>query len=716
MPHPRISGLPALARLYGVQTSYFDVKGNRRTAMPEGLLGVLRALGAPVEAPGDVPAALSEQRRRLWQNPVEPVLVAWNGILPAIDLRLPEKEYPRTLRVRLSLEHSETRVGDLTLGLAKRVRREEIEGTRYFMSRCALPKKLAGALPAGYHRLTLECGSRTAEVLVISAPVQAYHPSPKARRRSWGVFLPLYALHSRRSWGAGDLADLQNLMDWTSSLGGSVVATLPLLATFLTEPYDPSPYAPASRLFWNELYLDLDKIPELPRCARARALLASAPLLRGRDALRASPLVDYRRQVALKRRVLEELARSLLEAPSQRRSAFRRFAAEHRAAEDYARFRATCEARRAPWQDWPERLRNGRLRPGDYAERSKIYHLYSQWVAQEQLASLSAHARRSGEGLYLDLPLGVHANGYDVWRERASFLAGASGGAPPDPVFTKGQDWGFAPLHPHGIRTDAYRYVIAYLRHHMQHARVLRIDHVMGLQRLYVIPQGMEATQGAYVRYREEELYAILSVESHRHRTWLIGENLGTVPSRINAALARHRIHSMYVVQYELALRGRRVLRPVPRRAVASLNTHDMPPFAAYWKGLDVKDRLERGLLDRPAAKKEQLERAKLYRALGRFLHAKKLIPSRSPTTQQLYKGCVAYAATSASPLVLLNLEDLWLETEPQNVPDSKETRANWVKKARYSLEAMRKASTVLDLLRRTHQLRVQKRWPSSRV
>ena len=263
-----------------------------------------------------------------------------------------------------------------------------------------------------------------------------------------------------------------------------MVATLPLLATFLDHSSDPSPYAPASRLFWNELYVDISSLPELHHCAEARAWVESAEARRERAALRASPLVDYTRLMSGKRHVFQALARCLLEQPSQRRDAFHRFVAGHPAVEDYARFRATCEQRKEPWDEWPARLRDGHLREGDYAEAARTYHLYAQWVTDEQLGSLARHADRSGQGLYLDLPLGVHVSGYDVWRERASFVMGASGGAPPDSVFTKGQDWGFAPLHPHGTRRQGYRYFIAALRHHMRYASLLRIDHVMGLHRL----------------------------------------------------------------------------------------------------------------------------------------------------------------------------------------------------------------------------------------
>src|SRR3990172_6909058 len=226
--------------------------------------------------------------------------------------------------------------------------------------------------------------------------------------------------------------------------------------------------------------------------------------------------------------------------------------AGHPEVEDYARFRATGERQRAPWPSWSRPLCDGVLTEGDYDERARRYHLYVQWVAREQIRVLSEHSRRAGVNLYLDLPLGVHPHSYDVWREREAFVLGVSGGAPPDVVFTQGQDWGFPPLHPEAIREQGYRYVIAYLRHQLQHTTLLRIDHVMGLHRLFWIPKGLEARDGVCVRYPAEELYAIFCLESHRHRASIVGENLGTVPAYVNSAMARHNLHRMYVLQYEL--------------------------------------------------------------------------------------------------------------------------------------------------------------------
>ncbi len=684
---------------------------------------MLRSLGASLETPTEIASALRERRQQLWREPTGPVLVAWQGQPASVEVRLPAGLADRPIDCAIRLETGEELTAPLRGARRKTLEQVRVEGRDYVSQRVEFPAHRLRELPVGYHELTIETeGGRHGSLLVV-APVKAYRPTSndraKGSARTWGVFLPLYALHSATSWGAGDFGDLSKLMDWTARLGGGVVATLPLLASFLDQPYDPSPYAPVSRLFWNEFYVDPGAIPELRHCTAAQEALGSPRMKEACAALRSASLVDYGRQMALKREVLELLGAAVAGQGAPRAEEFRRYVQSHPMLQDYARFRAAGERFQSGWEDWPAGPRDGVIGNDEIDQAALNYHLYAQWVAHEQVSSLAEQASRAGEGLYLDLPLGVHRQGYDVWRERASFVLGASGGAPPDSVFTKGQDWGFAPLHPQGIRHSRYRYVIEYLRHHMSLAKVLRVDHVMGLHRLYMIPRGLEATQGVYVRYRAEELYAILSVESHRHRTWLVGENLGTVPGHVNASLARHEVHAMYVVQYEMTPKARPILRDVPRQSVASMNTHDMPTFEAYCRGLDLDDRLAMGLMNQSEADQERRVRGELLRKLAALLRRKRFMTGKSPGTAALLSGCLALLSASRAPLVLVNLEDLWLEAEPQNVPDSKESRPNWARKAAHGLEAFSDLPQVINVLSRVDQLRrgaqASRRTPGSR-
>jgi 4-alpha-glucanotransferase len=685
-----LGDLRELARLYGVETSYDDAMGRHVEAGPESLLPVLRALGALLESEDDVAEALADRRRELAGQIIEPVFVAWDGRPPEMLLRF-GSDMGR-ITCRFDLEDGERWAWE-----------KEISSLP--------PASPAGRLlvlphdlPTGYHHLRVEHEGRSGEALVISAPTRAFAGDGKPL---WGVFLPLYALQTRESWGAGDFSDLERLAEWTAGLGGGVVATLPMLAQFLDEPFEPSPYGPASRLFWNELFLDPRRVPELETCAEAKRLLESPEFRKEIEELRKAPLVDYGRQMALKRRVLEELARQFFAEPSpDRRDAYEEFAENRPELETYAAFRAVGERRGEPWQNWPERLREGTLAPADWDEDDRRYHLWVQWITDEQVSALAKEARRRGPGLYLDIPLGVHGSSYDVWRYRDLFAEGISAGAPPDSLFTGGQNWGSPPLHPERIRERGYDYLIESLRHHLRYAGLLRIDHVMQLYRLFWIPQDMDASAGVYVRYPVDEMFAVLSVESHRHQAIVVGENLGTVPPEIGEAMDRHDVLGMYVVQYELQP-GSQGLRTPPARSAASLNTHDMPTFRAFWEARDVAELQRLGFFDEDQAREERERRAALRRQILEELPPEERSDERAHAVAM--RRLLEILAASPARMVLVNLEDLWGEAEPQNVPGTHTERPNWRRKARYTFEELSTKPEVVDALRRVDAVRKER-------
>jgi 4-alpha-glucanotransferase len=701
--------LRQLARLYGIQTAYYDVNHCRQQAPEESLLAVLQSLGAPVATLQDVPLAWRERRQQLWQRLLEPVTVVWGNELSVIQVRLPSAVAEAVLAGELILESGERKSWTWQGADLPIVEKVEIEGIPYVVKRFPLP----GRLPWGYHHFRLDVSGKSRESLVIAAPLKVYIPPEGQNEKMWGVFLPLYALHTSNSWGSGDFSDLAALMDWVAGMGGNVVATLPLLATFLDEPFEPSPYAPVSRLMWNEFYLDIDKVPELQECPSAQALLASQSLQQEVKALRHSPLVDYRRQMALKRQVLEELCRHLFDSGSDLLESLRHFTKANPVVEDYACFRATAERQRAAWRSWPPPLRGGVLKEGDYNEDTKCYHLYAQWLAHQQMADISKTAQQKGLQLCLDLPLGVHPDGYDVWREHALFIPNVSVGSPPDAVFTKGQDWQFPPLHPEKVREQGYRYTIAYLRHHLRHAGILRIDHVMGLHRLFWIPRGLAASQGVYVRYPAEELYAILALESHRQGSIIVGEDLGTVSPEVRPAMRRHHLHRMYVVHYELCTSPESALRSIPPNSVASFNTHDMPPIAACWQGSDIEERRKMGLLDQTSTRAERRIRRDIKKALVTFLQNKGWLKETMVNARVILNAGLAFLSASRARVVLVNLEDLWLETRPQNVPSTRQEYPNWRRKAKYDFEKFCQIPEVLDTLRETDCLRQRGKYHS---
>jgi 4-alpha-glucanotransferase len=686
--------LRELANLYGVHLDYWDVTGKQVMATADGLLRALRALGAPVERAGDVDAALRRRRRELWGRALEPVAVCWDGNPPGLLFRCLDKDLTKPHQCRLVLETGAIYTWSMKPGELPDGGGIDLDGAGY-ASRWL---NLIGPYPPGYHKLTVEGGGRISECTLIAAPERPAVPQTGRHAKTWGLFVPLYALHSARSWGAGDYADLEDLVSWVQGQGGGMAATLPMLAAFLDEPYEPSPYSPASRLFWNDFYLNIERIPEFQKSARAQALAASAEVRDAVAAMRKKPLLDYRALMALKRRVLEECARALASGGGARRAALDQYLKANPEVSDYAVFRAVCDQRRAAWQTWPAALRDGSVSPGDFDPSVVAYHSYVQWLAQEQLQGLATRARADGPGLYLDLPLGVNASGYDTWRYRTAFAPDTAAGAPPDPFFSGGQNWGFPPLHPERVREGGYPYVRAYLRHHMKLAGVLRIDHMMGLHRLYWVPHGAEAKDGVYVSYRADELYAVFVLEAHRHGTVLVGEDLGTVPQEVPPTMARHNIHRMYVLQYQVQPQDE-ALSPVFAGAVASLNTHDMPTFAAFWKGLDIADRQDLGTLGPEQAAGEVKRRRELVGMMEAYLIQRGLLKKGGDMLAVL-RACLVFLATGPGRVALANVEDFWLETNPQNVPGTWQERPNWTRRAKYSLEEFTKMPAVLQALR----------------
>src|SRR5712692_4278869 len=416
--------LGALARSWGVQTSYTSVSGTRVWASREALLATLSALGAPARDGGDLSDAIRERRRWYWERPLEPVVVAWDGRLSDVSLRVPAGLGGDRVDCGVELEGT-----DEVIARRVRVRHAgtaEVDANRFVDLRFGLKERL----PFGYHTLRVRFGRVEAEATVISAPPRGTRPG---RAKAWGALLPLYALRTERNLGVGDLTDLAQLAGWIAGLGGGVLATLPLLAAFDGRLFEASPYSPASRLFWNELYVDVTRVPELDHCGEARDLLGSNETLFEARRLRSARLVDFQRAMALKRPILEALARSFFERPSSpsRRRAHHEFLSVNPGVEDYAAFRAVCDRRGQPWQRWPEPARSGILRPNGADASTRLYHSYAQWLAWEQMNDAAAGARAKGTSLYLDLPLGVNPAGYDVWRERGLFALDAGAGAPP---------------------------------------------------------------------------------------------------------------------------------------------------------------------------------------------------------------------------------------------------------------------------------------------
>ena len=674
------AALIRLARHYGVQTSYTDASGQEREAIPDALLTVLQCLGAPITS---VDQASSLLNATADAKLIEPVLVAWDGVVSEFSIRLSKPG----ATFDIALENGDTRSG--TLDIVK-----TSNGTR---------ARISEPLPHGYHRLTVEAGSQRGNGLIISAPSRAYpYAHTRQEAREWGVFLPLYALRSAEMNGIGNFSSLAALCDWAAGLGASYVGTLPLLAAFLDQPFEASPYSPVSRLFWNETYVDVQTALNEWPCAAASAVFNSPGYKQDIARLNAGDLVDHREVAKLLRLVLQPLAECFFDQDRSSDTRFRQFLQDNPRVRDYAQFRAAGERQRKGWPVWPERMRNGTLEPEDYDAAAVEYHLFAQYVASNQLARL---AQQNSAQLYLDLPIGVHPDGYDSWRDRHLFATGVSAGAPPDAFFTKGQSWGFAPFNPSAMRANGYTYLRTAIQTHLRYAGALRLDHVMALHRLFWVPNQMEPSEGVYVRYPSEELYALLCLESVRHEAVIIGEDLGTVPPEVRTGMDRHNIARMFVVQFELRDHHDAPLPDPAPYSVASLNTHDMPTFEGYRRGLDADLRFELGLMERDEVEQSRHHRRELLQQLVGQLERTGFLHGRAEA-EALRDALLAFLAASDARMLLINLEDLWREDRPQNVPGTSTERPNWRRRTRPSLEELMNSPDVNAVLNRINQIR----------
>jgi len=589
------SSLRDLARAVGLDPDYTSWRGEPVAASDESVRLALRALAPALGIDIDKPDSLRAFEHERWLEVAPPVVLAWDGRV-SIPFQVPA-EMDLDWEAEVTTEqggvfHARGRLFDLPAdnhawpgGVVHCVRRAEVW--------------LEGQL--GYHTLKWKTAGTSGEALVIAAPTKAWgQPGYGARR--WGVFAPVYGLASPQSGAAGDLANLERLMHAVERRGGRYVSVLPILAAFLDEPYAFSPYSPASRLYWNELYLDLQKVAvevglHVPQ---APPIVADTP-------------IDYRAQYRWRRPFIDECAQRLL--ANEPFAAGVDAWARDRGVYDYAAFRALGEQQKKGWRDWPAELRDGTrfaaTREGALAlgaEAARIdTHVVSQWLMQSQLQQLQGGA----VSLYLDLPVGVNCDAYEVWRWRDLFLTELAAGAPPDALFLGGQNWGLPPLSPLALRRDRYRYFIACVRHHMKVAGMLRIDHVMGLFRLWWVPPGCRPSEGTYIGYDHEALVGILVLEAHRAGAVVVGEDLGTVEPWTRDYLRHRGILGTSVLWFEKDPAGA-PLPPADWRelCLASVTTHDLPPTAGYLAGehIDLRERL--GLLTRPVDEERRADDA----------------------------------------------------------------------------------------------------------
>jgi (1->4)-alpha-D-glucan 1-alpha-D-glucosylmutase len=535
-----------------------------------------------------------------------------------------------------------------------------------------------------------------------------------AGKRLWGLTVQLYALRSRRNWGIGDFTDLQQLIELTAAAGGDVVGINPLHALFPDNPAHISPYSPSHRGFLNVLYIDVEAAPGCAVCESVRRRLASADFQDKLNGLRASPRVDYVGVAHVKFAVLRELFdhhRANAGACLAGFAVWRE--AQGEALERFALFEALQAHFRARdetvwgWPAWPEEYRTpGSPAVAAFAREHATaidWHAWLQWVADEQLAAVAARARELGMaiGLYRDLAVGASPGGAEVWHWQEVFAignGGASTGAPPDDLNLLGQDWGLPPFVPHRLHAVDYAPFVEVLRANMRHAGALRIDHVMGLARLFWVPGDVPATEGAYVAYPFDDMLGRLARESLAAECLVIGEDLGTVPSGFRERLFAVGVLSYHPLMFERYEDGQfRLPADMPPQALVAAGTHDLPTLAGFWRGVDLEVRTRLQLfpsdeLRQRLTVERDWDRGRLLWALERenLLPAgvgkdPAALPEMSPA---VVAAIHAYLARSPAQLFVIQPEDIFGMVEQINVPGTLEHQhPNWQRKLPLALE-----------------------------
>jgi (1->4)-alpha-D-glucan 1-alpha-D-glucosylmutase len=702
------SGLQRLASALGIADSYEDIWGKRHATGDEVRRALCGAMGVEAGSDAAVQASLDALERERWRQSLPPMVVVREGAPVGLTLRLPAAAARRHFEVHVSLEQ-----GGESSFTPDAVDPDDspivdLDGE----PQVEVALRFAHSLPTGYHGLRVHAGDEVVAATVLAvAPVTCHRPaSITDGRRSWGLALQLYGVRSAQNWGIGDFTDLATLVRDCGRRGIGVIGVNPLHALFPHNPRHISPYSPSSRLFLNVLYIDVTAVMDFAECSEAQARVAAPAFQRALEALRASERVDYAGAAGAKLDVLRLLHRHFrqhhLEPATERARAFADFvAAGGQRLRRHATFEALQEHLHADdasmwgWPAWPMQYRDPDSPAVErFAEEHAAaieFYAYLQWQAHLQLRAVAGAARaaRLSIGLYVDLSVSVDRGGAESWANQSLYAESVSIGAPPDGFTPLGQDWGLPPMIPARLRALGYAPFIETLRENMKHAGALRIDHVMGLMRLFWVPPGRPASEGTYVRYPFEDLLGLLALESRRNRCVVIGEDLGTVPDEVRTALAANDVLSYRVLLFERdADQQFKPAAEYPERSLVTASTHDLPTLAGWWEATDIEARFRSGLTLADEARQEQhaeraLDRGRLLQAIDEpgTTHGPRTVPASLAPSLAL--SLQQFLARTPAALMVVQPEDVFGERDQANLPGTTEAHPNWQRKVRVPLE-----------------------------
>lgn len=677
--------LAELAAAYGVATDFTDWTGTDTTIAPETLRAVLAALDIDASTPEAIDAALIAHDEAPWRRMLPPTTVIRADHGAELHVHVPAGQ-PVTVwvetetRRRIDLRQIDNWVPD-----------REIDGAPIGEASFQLP----GGLPLGYHRLHAETSGRVVDAAtahLIVTPGRVDLPEHLGDDRAWGLAAQLYSIRSEGSWGMGDLVDLQDLGVWSACSGADYLLVNPLHAAEPTTPIEPSPYLPTSRRFKNPLYLRCERIPEfadlpadrLDSIRMARTLLAAD--LDSTDEIRRDDIWPVKRAAL---RAIFDHGRS----PGRELSFQAWIADQGQGLTDYAVWCVLTEVLGGGWRSWPEIFADPRSdavsRFAADHEQDVRFHCWLQWCLDEQAETAQSAVRAAGMrlGIMHDLAVGVNPEGADAWALGDTYARGVTVGAPPDQFTRLGQDWSQPPLRPDRLAETGYAAFRDMVRAVLRHAGGVRVDHIIGLFRLWWVPAGRDPVDGTYVRYDHDAMLGILCLEAQRAGAIVVGEDLGTVEPWVRDVLLERGLLGTSILWFERNWDAGMPLPPGQWRTdcLASVTTHDLPPTAGYLAGEHVRLRHRLGLLDDLDA---ELAAAATERDQWvDVLHAEGLLPADVPadraalTPSDLEEVVLAlhrFVLATPARLVNIALPDLVGDPRTQNQPGTTDEYPNW--------------------------------------
>jgi 4-alpha-glucanotransferase len=677
LPSPELA---ELATAHGVATDFWDWRGQHVVVTRESIEAVLAALGVAAHTEGSVRAALIAVRDEPWRRTLPPCVVIRSGRPAEVPVHVPHGE---AVRVHVDLETG----GRVDFSQADRwVPPRVVDGREVGEATFTVP----GDLPLGWHDLVAESGPAydvVVRVPLVVTPDRLELPARVADGpATWGLMTQLYSVRSRRSWGHGDLDDLAELARWAGEeLGAGFVLINPLHAPSPTVPVEPSPYLPVTRRFFSPLYIRVEQVPEHAYLTGAvRAEIERTALMQ--RAMSASPGLIDRDAVWEAKRSALTLVHSVPRSAG-RESDYQAFLAREGAGlVDFATWCALAEVHGEKWSAWPEPLQDP-TSPAVAAAREELadrvdFFCWLQWVLDEQLDTAQRRATASGMalGIVHDLAVGVHFDGADTWALQDVMARGVSVGAPPDAFNQVGQDWSQPPWRPDRLAEAGYGPYRDMLRTVLRHSGGVRVDHILGLFRLWWVPEGRPAAEGTYVRFDHEALIGILALEAWRAGAVVVGEDLGTVEPWVRDYLTARGVLGTSILWFERDYQVDVALPPERWRelCLASVTTHDLPPTAGYLAGEHIRIRAELGLLTRPVEEERRLDAADRESWLALLVERGWLAAGAEHDVQAVTLALHRALAATPSRLLGVALTDIVGDVRAMNQPGTSDEHPNW--------------------------------------